>query len=68
MAKAAYYSEQSAQIFHDRYEPTQSFKTWSYTLSSFQKAAPELLCDRVFHFYPDRRLVYGEMMEIMSWI
>ena len=26
MAKAAYYSEQSAQIFHIRYEPTQSFK------------------------------------------
>ena len=43
-------------------------KTWSYTLSSFQKVAPELPRDRVSHFYPDRRLGYGEMMEIMSWI
>ena len=41
---------------------------WSYTLDSFQVAAPELPCDRVSHLYPDRRLVWGRMFETMSWI
>lgn len=40
-------------------------KPWSYTLNFFQVATPELPRDLVSHLYPDRRLVYGEMVETM---
>ena len=68
MAKAAYFSEQSAQFSHIRHEPTQSFKNLVVYFKFLPKGGAKLPRDRVFRFYSDRRLVYGEMMETMSWI
>ena len=47
MAKAAYYSEQSAQIFHIRHEPTQSFKDL-VVYSKFVPSGNARACARLY--------------------